>query len=166
MNAHAARNLELARATLEAAAAQAATLEEQKKQTRLLEQKEALERGQFLKISELGLMVASQQELLADINHRLAAVEAMQSLALEFIKAALESQVQLSKRAAGRLATKTLRRSKESIQRELKLRYASLATAKEKGARFGMNVPTEIVNEVKFLEEEIAQLERELERYD
>ena len=166
MDAHAARNLELARATLEAAAAQAATLEEQKKQTRLLEQKEALERGQFLKVSELSLMVASQQELLANINQRLATVEQMQSLALEFIKAALESQVQLGKRARGRLTTAVLRRSKESIQGELKIHYASLAVAKEKAARFGMNVPTETANEVRFLEDEIAQLEQELERYD
>lgn len=163
MDSHAARNLELARATLEAAAAQAAILDEQKLQTQLLHQKEALERGQFLKISEIALTVASHQELLASINQRLRFIEDTQRLALDFIRAVVEAQPRLSEKPRKRLEIKLLKREPDSIRRELQIHYQSLAAAKEKAARYGINIPLEITNEIEFLTDEIEQLEGELD---
>lgn len=50
-------------------------------------------------------------------------------------------------------------RNRESIQRELKTLYRNLDDRKERQAKFGINTPLELINEIHDIEAEIANLE-------
>lgn len=163
IEAHSSRSLDIARASLEAAAAQAALLEEQKKQTEIARRREALERSQHMQVGQLiqeaRLILAAHQETLAEFNRRFSEIELLQQQTMEFVKVALESGLKLSEAQQKRVRGAGVGRSRKSLQNELANRYRSLETAREKAAKFGLNVPIEVVNEVAFLEGEIERLE-------
>lgn len=164
---HTTQSVEVARATLEAAAAQAAIVEEQRKQTRFAEKREALERAQFLKIGEIVTLLAAQQELIQSIHTRLKILEQSSRITLEFIKSAVEGQAKIAPSKAKRLTEQITKRSKESLQNELKIHYHNLDVAKEQAAKHGVvNVPLEKINEISYLEEVIAEIEQELDQED
>lgn len=163
---HTSQSVEVARATLEAAAAQAAIVEEQKKQTRFAEKREAIERGQFLKIGEIVSLLAAQQELIQSIHVRLKILEQSSRITLEFIKAVVEGQTQIATKKAKYLEGQIARRSKESLQNELKIHYHNLGTAKEQAAKYGGSVPLDKLNEISYLEEVISEIEQELDQQE
>jgi hypothetical protein len=161
---HTSQTADVARATLEAAAAQAATLEEQKKQSRLIEARAAIERGQFLKIGEIATLLAAQQELIQSIHVRLRILEQTSRITMEFIKSTLEAQTKIAPKKAQRIGEQITRRSQESLRNELKIHYSNLNTDKEQAAKYGGAIPLEKLNEIKYLEETIAEIEQELDQ--
>src|SRR5512134_2564451 len=53
-------------------------------------------------------------------------------------------------------------RSRESIQRELKTRYRNLDELQERQAKFGINAPLDLINQIHDERQAIADLEEEL----
>jgi hypothetical protein len=161
---HTSQTADVARATLEAAAAQAQVLQEQKKQTKLVETRAAIERGQFLKIGEIANLLAAQQELIQSIHVRLRILEQTSRITMEFIKSTLEAQAKIAPQKARRIGEQIARRSQESLRNELSIHYNNLNTAKEQSAKYGGAIPLDKLNEIKYLEETIAEIEQELDQ--
>lgn len=164
IESHSTRSLDIARANLEAAAVQAAVLEEQQKQTLIAQRREAIERSQYIEvgrlIQEVRLMLAAHQEVLDEFARRFRRIEKLQEQTMEFVKITIESGVAISQSQRQRLETP--KRSKKSLQKELTDRYKSLELKKEQAAKYGINVPLDIAGEISFLEDEIEELQAEL----
>ncbi len=54
-------------------------------------------------------------------------------------------------------------RTKESIQRQLTILYRNLGEFEERRAKFGINAPIDLINQIRDVEEEIVYLEEQLE---